>query len=77
VVPGPRIYVRNITVQGNHITKDEVVRREMRQMEGTWLSNENIESSKGRLNRLGFFETVEIQPRRLPGSDDKADLDVT
>lgn len=77
VVPGPRIYVRNITVQGNLITKDEVVRREMRQMEGTWLSNENIESSKARLNRLGFFETVEIQPRRLPGSDDKADLDVT
>ncbi|MGL4206553.1 MAG: outer membrane protein assembly factor BamA [Aeromonadaceae bacterium] len=77
VIPGPRIYVRNITVQGNQITKDSVVRREMRQMEGTWLSNENIENSKNRLNRLGFFETVEIQPRRLPGSDDKVDLDVT
>ena len=77
VMPGPRIYVRNISVQGNQVTKDGVVRREMRQMEGAWLSNENIENSKNRLNRLGFFETVEIQPRRLPGSDDKVDLDVT
>ena len=77
VVPGPRIYVRNITVKGNLITRDEVLRREMRQMEGTWLSNEQVEASKTRLNRLGFFETVEIQPRRLPGSEDKVDLDVT
>ena len=77
VVPGPRIYVRNITVKGNVITRDEVLRREMRQMEGTWLSNEQVEASKTRLNRLGFFETVEIQPRRLPGSEDKVDLDVT
>lgn len=77
VAPGPRIYVRNISVQGNQVTKDEIVRREMRQMEGTWLSNEQVEASKARLNRLGFFETVEIQPRRLPGSEDKVDLDVT
>ncbi|MEZ7862263.1 MAG: outer membrane protein assembly factor BamA [Aeromonadaceae bacterium] len=77
VVPGPRIYVRNITTKGNVITRDEVLRREMRQMEGTWLSNEQVEASKTRLNRLGFFETVEIQPRRLPGSEDKVDLDVT
>jgi outer membrane protein insertion porin family len=77
VTPGPRIYVRNIGVQGNLVTKDEVVRREMRQMEGAWLSNEQVEASKTRLNRLGFFETVEIQPRRLPGSEDKVDLDVT
>lgn len=42
-----------------------------------WLSNEQVEASKARLNRLGFFETVEIQPRRLPGSEDKVDLDVT
>ncbi|MFC3914900.1 outer membrane protein assembly factor BamA [Pseudaeromonas sharmana] len=76
VAPGPRIYVRNITVQGNQQTRDEVLRREMRQMEGTWLSNEQVESSKTRLNRLGFFETVEIQPRRLPGSEDQVDLDV-
>ena len=76
VIPGPRIYVRDISIQGNQQTKDEVLRREMRQMEGTWLSNEQVESSKTRLNKLGFFETVEIQPRRLPGSEDLVDLDV-
>ncbi len=76
VVPGPRIYVRNITIQGNQQTRDEVVRREMRQMEGTWLSNEQVEASKTRLNRLGYFETVDIQPRRLPGAEDQVDLDV-
>lgn len=76
VTPGPRIYVRRITVEGNATTRDEVVRREMRQMEGAPLSNELVETSKSRLNRLGFFETVDIKPRRLPGAEDKADLDV-
>ncbi len=76
VEPGPRIYVRRINVSGNQVTRDEVVRREMRQMEGSWLSNERVEGSKTRLNQLGFFETVEIQPRRIPGHEDQVDLDV-
>ena len=76
VEPGPRVYVRRINFSGNTITKDEVLRREMRQMEGTWLSGDKIESSKNRLEKLGFFETVDVQPQRVAGHEDLADLDV-
>ncbi|WP_409420576.1 outer membrane protein assembly factor BamA [Pseudaeromonas sp. ZJS20] len=76
VEPGARIHVRRINISGNQITRDEVVRREMRQMEGAWFSNEKVESSKSRLNRLGFFETVDVQPQRIPGHQDQVDLDV-
>lgn len=76
VEPGPRVYVRRINITGNQVTKDEVLRREMRQMEGTWLSGDKIESSKSRLEKLGYFEKVDIQPHRIPGHEDQADLDV-
>ena len=74
VEPGQRGYVRNINISGNTTTKDVVLRREMRQMEGSWLSSESIETSKSRLNRLGFFSKVDISTERI--SDDLVDLNL-
>ncbi|MEP6657037.1 MAG: outer membrane protein assembly factor BamA [Betaproteobacteria bacterium] len=74
---GRRVYVRRINISGNTKTRDEVIRREMRQLEGGWYDNARIERSKVRVRRLGFFEDVNIETPPVPGTTDQADVDVT
>lgn len=71
---GPRYYVRNINIVGNTITSEKVIRRELRQMEGAWLSNDLVELGKTRLNRLGFFENVEVTTDKVSDADDQVDI---
>ena len=77
VDPGKRVYVRQITFIGNSGTKDEVLRREMRQFEGGWFSQAAIDRSKIRLQRLTYFESVNIETPAVPGTDDQIDVEVT
>ena len=72
---GNRAYVRRITFSGNTLTQDEVLRREMRQMEGGWASNSYIESSKVRLERLGFFKEVTVETPAVAGVSDQIDVE--
>jgi outer membrane protein insertion porin family len=75
--PGRRVYVRRIEVAGNTRTRDEVVRREFRQLESAWYDGSLIKLSKQRVDRLGYFEEVEIETNEVPGAPDQADLVVT
>ncbi len=74
VNPGKRVYVRYINIKGNHSTQDEVIRREMRQLEGAWYSQAAIDRSKVRLQRLGFFKKVEITTPKVAGTEDQVDV---
>ena len=71
---GQRVYVRRIDVTGNRTTLDEVLRREMRQMEGGWLSPARLERSKRRIQRLEYIESVEITQTRVAGTSDQVDV---
>lgn len=75
--PGKRVYVRRIEFRGNSQTKDEVLRREMRQFEGAWFSQAAIDRSKLRLQRLGYFDNVNIETPAVEGSDDQVDIIVS
>ena len=72
--PGKRVYVRRVEFEGNTRTADEVLRREMRQFEGAWFSQAAIDRSKNRLQRLPYFESVDIETPRVEGSDDQIDV---
>lgn len=76
VDPGKRVYVRRINLSGNIRTDDEVLRREMRQMEGAWISTSKVERSRTRLNRLGYFDDVTVKTPTVPGSPDLVDLNM-
>ena len=77
VEPGNRAYVRRIDFTGNTTTEDEVLRREMIQMEGAPASTEAISQSRQRLERLGFFRQVEVETQPVPGEPDKLDVAYT
>ncbi len=77
VDPGRRVYVRRVNFQGNIKTQDEVLRREMRQMEGSWFSTKEIERSKTRLQRLEYLESVNIETPAVPGASDQVDVNFT
>ena len=74
VDPGRRVYVRRIDVSGNTRTRDEVVRREMRQMESGWYDASKINRSRTRVERLGFFDEVNVETPSVPGTTDQVDV---
>ncbi len=76
VDPGRRVYVRRIQVQGNTRTRDEVVRREMRQMEAGWYDGEKINKSRTRVDRLGYFDEVTVETPAVPGTTDQVDVNI-
>ncbi len=75
VDPGNRVYVRRINFNGTSSVNDEVFRREMRQLEGGYLSNASVDRSKERLQRLPFIEKVEVETHPIPGAPDLVDVD--
>ncbi len=72
---GKRAYVRRVTFSGNTLTQDSVLRREVRQMEAGWASTAQIDLSKVRLERLGYFKGVEVETPEVPGTDDQIDVE--
>jgi outer membrane protein insertion porin family len=72
--PSRRAYVRRIQVAGNDRTRDEVIRREFRQLEAAWYDSDKIRLSRDRVDRLGFFTQVNVETVEVPGAPDQVDL---
>ena len=77
VDPGRRVYVRRLGIVGNDKTKDEVLRRELRQMEGGWISTDKVNRSRVRLQRLGYFEGINVETPAVPGVNDQVDVNLS
>jgi outer membrane protein insertion porin family len=74
--PGRRVYVRRINVTGNTKTRDEVIRREARQMEGAWYDGEKINRTRSRVDKLGYFDEVNVETPPVPGTTDQVDVNL-
>ena len=77
VDPGKRVYVRQVNLAGNTRTRDEVIRRELRQFESAWYDGSKIKRSKARLDRLGYFDETNVETPAVPGTADQVDMNVT
>ena len=77
VDPGRRVYIRRVNITGNTRTRDEVIRREMRQLEGAWYDNTKIQRSKVRVDRLGFFSEVNVETPAVAGANDQIDVELS
>lgn len=77
VDPGQRAYIRRINIAGNTKTRDEVIRREFRQVEGAWFDAEKIKKSKQRTDRLNFFSEVNVETPQVQGAADQMDVNVS
>lgn len=77
VDPGRRVYVRRINFKGNLKTHDEVLRREMRQIEGAWFSTQDVNRSQTRLQRLSYLEEVNVETKPVPGTADQVDVNIS
>jgi len=75
--PGKRAYVRRMNIAGNTTTRDEVIRREFRQFEGSWYDSNKIKMSRDRVDRLGYFKEVQIDTPEVAGSSDQVDVNLT
>jgi len=75
--PSRRAYVRRVNIAGNNRTRDEVIRREFRQLEASWYDGERIRRPRDRIDRLGFFNQVSIETVEVAGAPDQVDLNVT
>ena len=76
VDPGRRVYIRRIIISGNTDTRDEVIRRELRQFESAWYSTKKLNRSRQRVDKLGYFSEVQIDTPTVPGTADQVDVNI-